>query len=608
MVKQETDLEDSSGGHVATRIREKHVNINLLNPPFRSDVERRVVAQESESDDGTKSGSHCTKHTVTSSKKRENRTANLDSIKNEKKDEETFKGWLSARILDGLNTAAGATLSTTGQLIAPPLHVTKTVILPSLLSLFVDALDTVAPQRLKDWFRIWSSSIDHLVSVIRSTNGGKHFASSFLQVMQDIALVSSAPETRNILIDTMAFGVKIFDALNTEEVRLLIDHVALLACRMVDVAASGRTKQLFHSIKGLVQNGIEMGSDPAATLAFAEVTAHLCYALEDIHLSSEPENRHNRNDQNRETYLSHVDVSDLPNQPSVEQVILSCLGRLDSSTKPPVADGAELPQQGETRHASNLKDRSETVDVNYLRNKVYPGTSASALSPGHSGNENDASIEKVEEEQPNDIEDFEDEVKQRRKGESTFFRDDAMQRTATEPPLQRFYDTLDTILDKNRSKYNETAFTSLYSTKGRRVDEGKHAPILRAKSQKLKKRLESTAQEMYLSAKTQSSSKHPRKMSVVGSVFVLSLAVLCLTFSIYGVYAFVGSGFLQKHPQVVPEQLQIHQSEIVFRIVREVRHFNADEKEAIQSTFSTDQDLDVLADCISSRLEIESAN
>jgi len=66
---------------------------------------------------------------------------------------------------------------------------------------------------LKDWFRILSSSIHHLVSVIRSTKGGKQFSSSFLHVLQDIALVTSAPETRNILIDTMAFGVKIFDAL-----------------------------------------------------------------------------------------------------------------------------------------------------------------------------------------------------------------------------------------------------------------------------------------------------------------------------------------------------------------------------------------------------------
>ncbi|CAJ1948140.1 unnamed protein product [Cylindrotheca closterium] len=602
IAEQETDLEDSSVGHVATRVRANKNSASAENPRLRSGVERGFVDREHDRD--TISGVHSINQADSSTETRGNRSANHESNKISNKEQETFKSWLSARIMDGLNTAAGATLSTTGQLIAPPLHVTKTVILPSLLGLLVDILDTVVPHRLKDWFRILSSSIHHLVSVIRSTKGGKHFSSSFLNVMQDIALVTSAPETRNMLIDTMAFGVKFFNALNTQEVHILIDHVALLACRMVDLAASGKTKQLFHSTKGAVQDGIEMGSDPAATLAFAEVTAHLCYALEDIHFSLQPKNRLHRNDENRETYLSPLQVSDLPNQPTVEQVILSCLGRVDCSIRPSVPNGAELPQQGETNHVSNLKNRSETVDVDYLRSNVYPDTSASALSREASGNEDVVTTEGISEVQTNDIEDFEDGGKYWRQRNSRNSIHDAVHQTNTDPPVQRFYKTLDTFLEKNRSKYSGKPFAaSLYSTMGRRRDEGKQAQILRAKVEKLKGQMECTAQERHISGTDHSSSKQPRKMSLLGSLFVLSFAMLWLAFGIYGICAFVGSHFWQKGHGIripVPEQGHAQHNEIVFRIVREVRHFNGGAKEAMQSSFSTDQELQVLAECISS--------
>lgn len=209
MEKPETNYEDSSRGHVATRIRVRKEKAEEENPRLRGSGEHKTTGQEADDHASVMSQAN-SQHTF---EQRENRSSSCETIHSELKEVETFKGWLSARIMDGLNTAAGATLSTTGQLIAPPLHVTKTVILPSLLGLFVDTLDTVTPQRLKDWFRIISSSLHHLVSVIRSTKGGKQFSSRFLEVTQDIALVTSAPETRNILIDTMALGVKTFDAL-----------------------------------------------------------------------------------------------------------------------------------------------------------------------------------------------------------------------------------------------------------------------------------------------------------------------------------------------------------------------------------------------------------
>ena len=127
--------------------------------------------------------------------------------------ESSFKSWLTSGILGGLNVVAGITLSTTGQIMAPPLHVTKTVLLPGLLALFIDTFDATAPQRVKDWFRILSSSVYHLFSVLRSTSSGQKFSSQFWIVLQDIIGALSSPETRQVLVDGVACSVKLADAL-----------------------------------------------------------------------------------------------------------------------------------------------------------------------------------------------------------------------------------------------------------------------------------------------------------------------------------------------------------------------------------------------------------
>jgi len=374
-----------------------------------------------------------------------------------------------------------------------------------------------------------------------------------------------------------------------------MDHIALLACRVVDVAASGKTKQLFHSMKGMMQDCIEMGSDPAATVAFAEVTAHLCYALEDIYVSLEPKNRPTRNKQNRETYLTPLEVSDLQNQPSVEQVILGCLGRLETNV-------ADLPRQGETKqHSPNLNDRIETVDIEYLRNNVFLDAKATALSPALSDSNNDPITERTLS-HTTDIEDFKDRSEDRQKKASRNSRQDPVYQNIAEPPVKQFYETLDIFLQRNKSKHKETVVApSSPSTMGRRRDEGKHAEMLRAKVKILKRRLKTTGREMHRRGPDHSPSKHPPMMSVFGSVIVLALVILWLGFGVYGVYSLTKLHLMENRHNAQEQHPQ--QSEVVFRIVREVRHFNADEKEAMHSTFSTAQELNAMTDCISSRLE-----
>jgi hypothetical protein len=137
----------------------------------------------------------------------------LPELPSEVHPDSSFKGWLTSGVLEALNRAAGLTLSTTGTLMLPPLLMTKNVLLPGLLALFIDTMDSVTPPRVKDWLRILSSSVYHLFSVLGSTTRGKSFSDQFVRVLRDIVQVMSAPESRQVLVDGMACTVKLADAL-----------------------------------------------------------------------------------------------------------------------------------------------------------------------------------------------------------------------------------------------------------------------------------------------------------------------------------------------------------------------------------------------------------
>ena len=96
---------------------------------------------------------------------------------------------------------------------APPLHVTKSILLPGLLALLIDTLDTVTPRRVQDWFRVVSTSVYHLFSVLSATEHGQGFSSQLVVFLQDMVQVVSAPESRQVLVDGMAASVKLADAL-----------------------------------------------------------------------------------------------------------------------------------------------------------------------------------------------------------------------------------------------------------------------------------------------------------------------------------------------------------------------------------------------------------
>lgn len=128
-------------------------------------------------------------------------------------EEKDFAGWITSELLGLLGTAAGLTLSTTGKIVAPPLMMTKAVLLPALIALTVDTLDAITPAKVQDWFRIVTSSVYHLMVVLGNTERGKIFSAQCYVVLQDLLLAVSAPEARQVLIDGMASTVKFADAL-----------------------------------------------------------------------------------------------------------------------------------------------------------------------------------------------------------------------------------------------------------------------------------------------------------------------------------------------------------------------------------------------------------
>ncbi len=126
----------------------------------------------------------------------------------------SFRKWMAEGMLETLNVVAGITLSTTGTILSPPIALTRAII-PSLLAVIVDALDAATPRRVQDWFRILSSSVYHLfvVLVAGSTERGKRFKSQITQVAHSFVEAWSAPESRQVVVDGMATGVKLADAL-----------------------------------------------------------------------------------------------------------------------------------------------------------------------------------------------------------------------------------------------------------------------------------------------------------------------------------------------------------------------------------------------------------
>ena len=118
-----------------------------------------------------------------------------------------------ASTLGILKLAGGVTLSTTGTILSPSLEITRNVVLPSLLTGIADYLSYISPQRLKDWFRIVSASIHHVITVIVSTQQGSVFRHKVVRVGGDLVDVISSDQSQQAQMDGVACFLKFSEAL-----------------------------------------------------------------------------------------------------------------------------------------------------------------------------------------------------------------------------------------------------------------------------------------------------------------------------------------------------------------------------------------------------------
>ena len=645
-MSQEESRDEDSAGNISFRKKDKSKIQSQNAPPFSWALdEEQSVPIQSQFDEGSnekffrspprslRSSSQRQRGTPSSS-----RTSNFDDFslppEMQPENDSSFKSWLTSGILGALNVAAGVTISTTGTLMAPPLHVTKTVLLPGLLALFIDTLDATTPQRIKDWFRILSSSVYHLFSVLRSTSSGKKFSSQFWIVLKDVMGALSSPESRQLLVDGVACSVKFADALNTPEVHAWIDHMVLLGCRLVDAAASGKTKQLLHNTKDLAWNGIEMATDPATTLALAEVTAHLCHALEDAQHSLEPTKRAQRNAQNQATYLDPLQMSDLPKQVPIERIILSSLGRYEESdlrSEGNVPADVIWKDEVSLTEIRDWKDHQDQVNIALMKEKIlstprqrrnshsseisaeqssdpsHPTPEMPPLAQEHFG-DNEIAEGKSTKHNGTDMEDLNwQKIPNMKKVHTSRERLRVTPKldSSDEPAVSQFYRTLDDLLEqKKASKEGLTQRRiqppQIMTDSGQEIESWN---LLKAKVKKLKEGTEARAKERSAlrERKKNSFQQLPTVQKRLFQVITLVIVLLCLSFvgfGIYGMYAFKVK--MRSNYGRATSSAAADNSEVVIRVIREVVHVGEDGtmiKSSLGSTFSKEE-RDALANCV----------
>jgi hypothetical protein len=531
-----------------------------------------------------------------------------------------------SRTIEFLKVAGGLTLNATGKVVAPPLHVTRTVLLPALWAASVDFLGHRTPKRVKDWLRILSSSVYHLVAVVQKTDKGQLFRQRLLILFGDIIDCLSADATRQVLVDGMAAFVKLTEALHTPETKAFLDQFTLLCCRLTQVAASGRSQQALHDTKTLVWSGVELLADPSSTTALAEVTAYLCHALEmedailDGSLGSNDTRAHRRKDRDDYQKASYQEKTTLVTDPqaTVEQVILSSLGHAEDASLPGCEEsqvGSDLPsskpywdsETGSLRkqvdEASSQDEDDEDwherarrgVDVEFLQDRIADRArrlgresidrKVSIVTTGFDSTTTEASSTTeppVQGEQG--------------AAEGALGKDILVSpRKEGEDPLGQFYRILDSVLKDKRAEgvdhilaeYSESAENLLRDGKVHKWSDGKldREPV----TESIKSQLTTIRADLNKGLDRNDREKLKRMEAMIqknswvvylGIGAVILFVLLWIAFGCYGLYVFVSPSakavVSQIHPPSPSYPQQQFPNEIVIRVVREVIHVDSE--------------------------------
>ena len=185
-----------------------------------------------------------------------------------------------AGTVEFLKVAGGWTLTATGKVVAPPLHITRTVVLPQLWQATVQVLGQATPQRVQDWLRIFQLALVQFMAVLGSTDSGSEFRHRLVLVLGDVLDCLSSTATRQVVVDLTASVVSLGQALYTPEMKQFGQQWTIALTRILQVLSSGRVQQALLDGHELWWATCAVWADPQTTAAVAEVTAYLCYALE----------------------------------------------------------------------------------------------------------------------------------------------------------------------------------------------------------------------------------------------------------------------------------------------------------------------------------------
>ena len=532
--------------------------------------------------------------------------------------------------IEFLRLAGGLTLNATGKVVAPPLHVTRTVLLPALWAATLDYLSSRTPKRAKDWLRICGKSVHHFISVLKDTAKGELFRQRLLIFGGDLLDCLSADTTRQVLVDGMAGFVKLIEALNTPEAKAVLDQGTVLACRLTQVAASGRSQQAIHDATALLWSGVELLADPQSTTALAEVTAYLCHALEmeDAIMdgafepkSQRSERRKERDEYQKQTYREKTTLITDP-EATVEEVILSSLGGFANSDLPGCDESDAFSSQGpysETAGSDNrlftdesgslrkqvdessiqtddewLERAKSNVDVKLLQRKIKARAEARA-------NQNDWIPCDVPPTPPEDGDVGSNPLlglSVHSTLQSVYGTDAATADEVEndENPMSQFYKTLDTVIKEKRAEgldhilaeYSESTQKVLREGKVHKMEkrrvEGDRADIvadsIRARLAAIRadvnKGLSKDDREKL--SRMETMMKRNSRLVYGGMALIVGFVLLWIVMGFYGLYAFLSPASRNKFsmsPRIFSGTVSgrtSSESEIVIRLVREVVH------------------------------------
>jgi hypothetical protein len=242
-----------------------------------------------------------------------------------------------AASIEVLKSVGGVTLSTTGAVMAPSIHVARTWVLPSVYAAWTEYWNATCPTRLQNWIRIVQSSIYHLYDTLKNTDKGQQCIQQFVVIWLDLVECLSSPTSRQCFMDMIATWIQFIEACETGQFQPVLRTIPVAFARFLDALAQGKTKRLVHDITyQLLPSVFTLLADETTVTAMAEVTAYVCYALEREYVElvggetssdDDVQKRHRRRRRHLQRHRYQMALNATEGNWTLEEAILASLGQ-----------------------------------------------------------------------------------------------------------------------------------------------------------------------------------------------------------------------------------------------------------------------------------------